>query len=49
MQIEHVVSAKPIVSITEFTQHVVITTKSSQLVQLVVELVQMENPQFFSF
>ncbi len=44
IQVEHVVFAKPIVPIAKPTQPIVVTTKSFQPVQLVVEPMQIENP-----
>ncbi len=35
------------VPIIEFKQPIVVATKTSQLVQLVVEPIQIENPSFF--
>jgi hypothetical protein len=41
IQVEPIISAKPIVSITKL---VVLATKSFQSIQPIVKLVQMENP-----
>ncbi len=47
IQVELVEPIQLVVSIAKPKQLVVITTKSSQPIQLVVEPVHVENPQFF--
>ncbi len=46
IQVELVESIELIVPITKPTQTIVVVAKSSQLVQPIVELVHVENPQF---
>jgi hypothetical protein len=49
IQVELVEYAELVIPIAKPTQPMVVPTKSSQLVQLVIELVQIENPQFSRF
>ncbi len=49
IQVELLESTELVIAIAKPTQPMVVPTKSSQLVQLVIEPVQIENPQFFRF